>query len=215
MPRWLWVAMGTASTMRSMSVGVEALLGETGAGAVLDQALGAGTGGHSLGLDAGEGAGAPLGGDRGAEEGVELLGGEAGDGGGDGLGIAGRDADLGAAAALALADALGDVRGEALGAEGFAEDDRVDRLVDDLLEAGHVDAGLLGVEVDEALEVRVVEGFIARRAPVLGTAYADDLLDADHADAREADAGRGCLGLGVAGGREVVSIGLAMAVKYA
>ena len=51
--------------------------------------------------------------------------------------------------------------GQALGAEGLAEDDGVDGLVDDLLEAGHVDAGLLGVEVDEALEVGVVEGFVA------------------------------------------------------
>jgi len=52
------------------------------------------------------------------------------------LGVAGGEADLGAQAALALADALGDVGGELLGAEGgLAEDDLVDRLVDDLLEA--------------------------------------------------------------------------------
>ena len=41
-----------------------------------------------------------------------------------------------------LADALGDVGGELLGAKRLAEDDLVDRLVDDLLEARHVDAGL-------------------------------------------------------------------------
>ena len=148
-------------------LGVEALLGETDAGAVLDQSLGAGAGGHALGLDAGEGAGAALGGDGGAEEGVELLGGEAGDGGGNGLGVARRDSDLGAEAGLALAYALGDVRGKALGAKRLAEDDRVDGLVDDLLEAGHVDAGLLGVEVDEALEVGVVEGLVSRWPAVL------------------------------------------------
>ena len=47
--------------------------------------------------------------------------------------------------------------GEGLGAEGLAEDDRVDRLVDDLLEARHVDPGLARVEVDEALELGEVE----------------------------------------------------------
>src|SRR5919106_289198 len=175
---------------------VETLLGEADAGAVLDQALGTGAGGHALGLDSGEGAGAALGGDGGAEEGVELLSGEAGDGGRDGLGVAGLDSDLGAEAALALADSLCDVRGETFGAECLAEDDGVDGLVDDLFEAGHVDAGLLGVEVDEALEVRVVEGLVLhitgcssprweppRITAVLGGADADDLLDADDADA--------------------------------
>ena len=200
MPRWLWVAIGTASTIRSMSFGVEALVGEAGAGAVLDQALGAGAGGHALGLDAGEGAGAALGRDGGAEEGVELLGGQARDGGRDGLGVAGRDPHLGAEAALALADALGDVGGQTLGAERLAEDDRVDGLVDDLLEAGHVDAGLLGIEIHEALEIRVVERLVPRCAAVLGSADPDDLLDADDADAGEADPGGGCLRLRVAGG---------------
>ena len=42
------------------------------------------------------------------------------------------------------------------------EDDLVDRLVDDLLEAGHVDAGLARVEVDEAGELGEVEA-AARR----------------------------------------------------
>ena len=104
-------------------VGGEALLGEPLAGAVLDQALGAGAGGHALGLDPAQGAGAALGGDRGAEQRVDLLGGDAGDGGGDGLGIAGGDPDLGAQPALALADPLGDVGGELLGAQRLAEDD--------------------------------------------------------------------------------------------
>ena len=76
---------------------------------------------------------------------------------GDGLGVAGGDRDLGAQAALALAHLLGDVGGELLGAQGLAEDDGVDRLVDDLLEARHVDAGLARVEVDEALELGEVE----------------------------------------------------------
>ena len=53
MPRWLWVATGTGSTMLLDLLGAEAVLGEPLAGAVLDQALGAGAGGHALGLDAG------------------------------------------------------------------------------------------------------------------------------------------------------------------
>ena len=133
----------------------------------------------------------------------------------DGLGIAGRDLDLGADAALALADLLGDVGGEALGPQGLAEDDGVDGLVDDLLEAGHVDAGLLRVEVDEAFEVGVVEGLVAGLAAVLGAADADDLLDADDADAGEADSGGGGLGLGVAAGGKRLLGGIAHLIKYA
>ena len=87
-------------------------------------------------------------------------------------------------AALALAHPLGDVGGQHLGAEGLAEHDLVDRLADDLLEARHVDAGLLRVEVDEALELGVEE--------VLGAVGLDPdhLLDPGHADPREADLGR-------------------------
>ena len=77
------------------------------------------------------------------------------------LGIARPDRDLGAQAVLALAHALGDVRGERLGLEGLADHDLVDRLVHDLLEARHVHAGLLRVEVHVALERRVVELLVA------------------------------------------------------
>ena len=84
--------------------------------------------------------------------------------GGHRLRVAGGDRDLGAQAALALAHPLGDVGGEHLGPERLAEHDLVDRLADDLLEAGHVDAGLARIEVDEALEVGVVE-VLARRRP--------------------------------------------------
>jgi hypothetical protein len=84
------------------------------------------------------------------------------------------------------------VRGERLGLEGLAEDDLVDRLVDDLLEARHVRALLLGREIDEAFELGVEELLPAVRADP------DDLLDARHAYAREAHAGRGPAGLDVA-----------------
>ena len=77
------------------------------------------------------------------------------------LGVARMDRDLGAQAALALADALGDVGCERLGLEGLADHDVFDRLVHDLLEARHVNARLLRVEVDVALERR--RGRAARR----------------------------------------------------
>ena len=62
----------------------------------------------------------------------------------------------------------------------FAEDDLADRVVDDLLEARHVRALLVRAELDDALE--------ARREQLLGAVLldADHLLDAGHADAREA-----------------------------
>ena len=67
------------------------------------------------------------------------------------------------AAVLAVADERGDVGGERLGLEGLGEHDLVDRLVDDLLEARHVRALLLGPEVDEALELGVEELLVAVR----------------------------------------------------
>ena len=131
---------------------------------------------------------------RGPEQGVDLLRLLVGDGGGDGLGIAGRDGDLGAAALLAFADPFGDVGGKCLGVEGgLAEDDLVDRLSDDLLEAGHVDPCLLGVEVDEALHLGEVE--------MLGAVDLDPdhLLDPGYSNPREADLRRGGGGLHVGG----------------
>ena len=165
-------------------LGVEAGGGEPFAAEPGDHLLGAGAGGHALGLDAGQRAGAVLGGDGGAEEAVDLLGRVAGRRRLHRLRVARLDRDLGAAAALGLAHALGDVGGEDLGAEGLAEHDLVDRLADVLLEARHVDAGLARLEVDEALEVGVVE--------VLGAVGLDPdhLLDPGDADPREADLGR-------------------------
>jgi hypothetical protein len=95
-------------------------------------------------------------------------------------------------AVLAVTHPLGDVRGERLGLEGLAEDDLVDRLVNDLLEARHVRALLMRAEVDVALELGVEELLGAVR-PV-----PDHLLDAGDPDAREAQLGRGTPGLDVA-----------------
>ena len=103
---------------------------------------------------------------------------------------------------LALAHLLGDLAGELLGAQRLAEDDVVDRLVDDLLEARHVDARLLRVEVDEALELGEVEAAAALVAVAAGGGGdVDHLLDPAHADAGEADRGRRAPGLDV--GRSV------------
>ena len=144
-------------------------------------------------------------GDRGAEERVDLLRRLAADRRGHGLGVAGGERDLGAHPALAVADALGDPGGEVLGLQRLAEDGLVDRLVDDLLEAGHVGAGLLRVEIDVALELGEVElRAVAPSAPPSGL-IADDLLDAAHADAGQADLGARAARLHVgAGGRRVV-----------
>jgi len=76
----------------------------------------------------------------------------------------------------------------------------VDRLVYDLLEARHVDAGLLGREIDERLELGVVELLFAVDLDP------DHLLDAGHADSRKADRRRRGGGLRVGeGGGTVVS----------
>ena len=90
-------------------------------------------------------------------------------------------AHLGAPRALALAHELGDVLGQRLDLERrLAEHDLADRVVDNLLEARHVRALLCGAEIDDALE--------AGREQLLGAvlAEADHLLDAGHADPREA-----------------------------
>ena len=97
------------------------------------------------------------------------------------LGVAGGDSHLGAPRTLALAHATGDVLGQRLRLERLSEDDLVDRLADDLLEARHVRTLLGRVEIDEALELCIEELLVAVRA------NANHLLDARDADAREAD----------------------------
>ena len=130
--------------------------------------------------------------DRRAVQRVQLLGLDAGHGGGLVLGEAGLDRDLGAARALALAHQLRDVLGQRLGLERrLAQHDLADRLVDHLLEARHVRALLVRAEIDDALE--------PRREQLLGAVLveADHLLDAGHADAREAELRRSALRLDV------------------
>ena len=180
-PRWLWVATGTWSKMRSISSSVKPSATSRSRARAGDELLRARARGHALRGDADDAAGAALGRDRAAEERVDLLRRDARHGRGLLLGVARGDRHLGAQRVLALAHELGDAPGELLGAErGLAEDDLADRVVDDLLEARHVRALLLGAEVDDALQLRREELLGARLAD------ADDLLDAGHADARQA-----------------------------
>ena len=93
------------------------------------------------------------------------------------LGVARRDRHLRARGPLALAHQLGDVLRERLGAERrLAQHHLADRLVDDLLEARHVRALLVALEVDEALQ--------AREEQLVADAH--HLLHAGDAHAREA-----------------------------
>ena len=86
---------------------------------------------------------------------------------------------------LALDDAARDVLGEHLDEEGLAFDDELDRLLEQLGEARHVDALLVGGEVDRAVD--------HRRHDRLGVAAADAdrLLHSGHAGARERESDLG------------------------
>jgi hypothetical protein len=78
---------------------------------------------------------------------------------------------------------------ELLDEELLRDDQLVDRLAEELGEAGHVDALLVRVEVDVAVDDRGDE----RVAPVV--LHADGLLDAGDADARQPQADLGARGL--------------------
>ena len=95
--------------------------------------------------------------------------------------IAGRNPDLGPQGLLAFDDVGGDVLGEDLDEERLADHDLLDRLLEELGEAGHVDALLSGVEVDRALDLR---GDLLL-APAV--ADPDRLLDARHSGAGQAE----------------------------
>ena len=98
------------------------------------------------------------------------------------IGQSARIRHLGAERVLALDDAAGDVLRQHLDEQRLFVDDRVDRLVEELREARHVDALLLGREVDGAVDRR-------RHHRLAGRARdADGLRDARDAGAGQADA---------------------------
>ena len=99
------------------------------------------------------------------------------------------DSHLGAARFLTPDDVLRDVLCQLLDEEGLADHDLVDRLLEQLGEAGHVDALLARVEVDEAVDLRGDE--LLGAAP----AEADRLGHALDARPRQAEPHLGCRGL--------------------
>ena len=146
-----------------------------------DKLLRTRTGRHSLRSDTNQAAHTTLRRDRGPDQRVQLLRLLARDRRRLVLGVARLDRHLGARAVLTLAHALCDVRGERLGLERLTDHNFVDRLVDRLLKTRHVYARLARVEVDVTLDVGVIELLAAVDRD------ANDLLDAGHANAREAD----------------------------
>ena len=156
----------------------EAVVGEALARTSGDELLGARARRHARGGHADRAPRAVREGHGTAEQRVDLLCLDARHGSGLVLGVARGNRHLGAQRILALAHELGDVLCERLRAKRrLAEHDLSDRLVDDLLEARHVRALLLGAEVDEALQARE-EQLVAD---------SNDLLDTGDADAREPD----------------------------
>ena len=111
----------------------------------------------------------------------ELLRAQTGDRGEPLHRIAGDDLDLGAQRPLPLEDVPSDVLREHLDVEDLVDHYLVDRLLEQLGEAGHVHALPVRVEVDGAVDRRCDE--LLPAAPP----DADSLLDAGHSDAREAE----------------------------
>ena len=100
-----------------------------------------------------------------------------------------RDSHLGADPSLTVDDVPRDVLRQLLDEEGLADHDLVDRLPEELGEAGHVHALLARVEVDEAVDLRGDE--LLGAAP----AEADRLGHALDARPGQAEPHLGCRGL--------------------
>ncbi len=153
------------------AIGLQALARPRG-----DQFLGAGAGRHPGCRDANGSPRPARIGDSAADQRVDLLRLDPRDRGRLVLRVARVDHDLGPRRALALTHQLGDVPRQRLRAErSLSKHHLADRLVDDLLEARHVRALLVAVQVDEAVKARVEQLL----------ADPDDLLDARHSDARK------------------------------
>src|SRR6266545_5149346 len=103
--------------------------------------------------------------------------------------VARRDPHLCAACRLPGDDVPRDVLGELLDEEGLLDHDLVDRLLEQLGEAGHVDALLLRIQIDRAVDLRGDE--LLRPAPP----QADRLFDALHPGPGQAELHLGRRGL--------------------
>ena len=94
--------------------------------------------------------------------------------------VAGRDLHLRPQRALPVDDVARDVVGERLDEERLADHHLLDRLGEELREAGHMDALLRRLEVDRAVDVSCDQ--------LLGVAVADPDRRADAGDARAREA---------------------------
>jgi hypothetical protein len=180
----LWVASGTSSRIRSTSSA-----SNPASSSRSDEPLRARAGVDTGCLDADDLSHAQLGGGRDPDDRDHLLRGQTGYGSPPLQRIARGDPHLGAAGLLTPDDVLRDVLGELLDEERLTDHDLVDRLLEQLGEAGHVHALLARVEVDEAVDLRGDE--------LLGAAPAesDRLGDALDARPRQAEPHLGCRGL--------------------
>ena len=144
MPRWLCVASGTSSRIRSTSPsakpGLEQALGRS----VADEALRARAGVDAPRLDADDAPHALGRGGGDADQRRDLLRRQAGDRRLPLERVLRLDPHLGAQRVLPLDDVARDVLGERLDEERLADHDLVDRLAEQLREARHVDALLAG-----------------------------------------------------------------------
>ena len=159
------VAIGTSSRIFSTSSVVEAGLEQALGRATADEPLRARARVDPGRLDADGSARPGLGRRRDAAQRHHLLGREAGHRRAPVDRPLGADPHLRAQRSLALDDAARDVLGEHLDEQRLALDDELDRLLEELGEARHVDALLVGCEVDRAVD--------DRRHDRLGVAAAD------------------------------------------
>jgi hypothetical protein len=173
---------------------VEPCFTEALGGLFADKPLGAGAGVDARSLHADDAPSVGLRRGRNPDQRHELLGAERRDRRQPLDWIPGRDLDLGAKRLLALDDMPGDVLGEVLDEELSVDHHIVDRLLEELWEARHMDALLGGVEVDEAVDLRGHESI------AVAVLHPDRFLDSGDARAGQADSDLGLGGLQIGRG---------------
>ena len=131
---------------------LESRLEEPLGSTIADEPLRARAGVDAGRLDADRSPGAGLGRRRDSAQRHHLLGREVGDRRSAVDRPLGADPDLRLQRPLPLDDAARDVLGQHLDEQGLALDDQLDRLLEELGEARHVDAFLVGREIDRAVD---------------------------------------------------------------
>ena len=193
LPRWLCVASGTSSRMRSTSPSAKPASSSRSARRAAHEPLRARAGVDAPRLDADDAPDAlrRRGGDP--DQRRDLLRRQPGHRRPALERVLRLDAHLGAQRVLTLDDVRRDVLGERLDEERLADHDLVDRLAEDLGEARHVDALLGRIEVDGARDLG------GERLLVALVPDADRLLDAGHPGPGQAELDLGHGGLQVDG----------------